>query len=167
MKLLKRPVKHKPFRECLDAGTLASARLLQSTVMSGPPATPRGKPPYNPTTPTARVAGTHAVQASPHYTTTRRHSLYGTEDRIIIDPGSRIWKVGFSGEGRPRDVFYAAGNSEESLWDLSRARDTVERAEQDRLLEVNIERCLRSVFHQYVNQSICSLSDFDNQLVLF
>lgn len=119
--------------------------------MSGVPATPRGKPPLNPTTPTARVAGTHIVQSSPHYATTRRHSLYGTEDRVIIDPGSRIWKVGFSGEGRPRDVFYAAGKTGTSLWDLSRARDPIERAEQDRLLEVNLERCLRSVFHQCVS----------------
>jgi actin-related protein 10 len=118
--------------------------------MSGGPETPRGKPPINPTTPTARLAGTHVVQSSPHYTTTRRHSLYGTEDRVIIDPGSRIWKVGFSGEGRPRDVFYAAGKNGTSLWDLSRARDALERAEQDRLLEVNLERCLRSVFHQCV-----------------
>jgi actin-related protein 10 len=118
--------------------------------MSGGHTTPRGKPPLNPTTPTARLVGTHVVQSSPHYATTRRHSLYGTEDRVIIDPGSKIWKVGFSGEGRPRDVFYAAGKAGTSLWDLGRARDTVDRAEQDRLLEVNLEGCLRSVFHQCV-----------------
>lgn len=112
--------------------------------------TPRAKPPLNPTTPTARVAGSHIVQSSPHYATTRRHSLYGTEDRVVIDPGSRIWKVGFSGEGRPRDVFFAAGKTGTSLWELGRARDPVERDEQDRLLEVNLERCLRSVFHQCV-----------------
>lgn len=119
------------------------------STMSGVPATPRGKPSLNPTTPTARLAGTHVVQSSPHYATTRRHSLYGTEDRVIIDPGSRIWKVGFSGEGRPRDVFYAATDGG-SLWDLSRARDPIERAEQERLLEVKLETCLRSVFHQCV-----------------
>lgn len=118
--------------------------------MSGDPATPRTKPPLNPTTPTARVAGSHIVQSSPHYATTRRHSLYGTEDRVVIDPGSRIWKVGFSGEGRPRDVFLAAGKTGTSLWELSRARDPVERDEEDRLLEVNLETCLRSVFHQCV-----------------
>ncbi|KZP23805.1 fungal-specific actin related protein [Athelia psychrophila] len=115
--------------------------------MSGPPATPRAKAQLNPTTPTmSRTANSHVVQASPHYATSRRHSLYGTEDRVIIDPGSRVWKVGFSGEGRPRDVFYAV-KSGKSLWDLSRAKDMVERAEQDRLLEVNLEQCLRSVFH--------------------
>jgi actin-related protein 10 len=133
---------------------LLTNQVLLSTIMSGGPSTPRGKPPLNPTTPTARLAGTHVVQASPHYTTTRRHSLYGTEDRVIIDPGSRIWKVGFSGEGRPRDVFYAAKTGT-SLWDLSRAREPVERAEQEKLLEVNLERCLRSVFHQYVLCLLC------------
>lgn len=35
----------------------------------------------------------------------RRHSLFGTEDRIIIDIGSRYCKVGFSGEAQPRKVF--------------------------------------------------------------
>ncbi|TFK40187.1 fungal-specific actin related protein [Crucibulum laeve] len=116
--------------------------------MSGPPSTPRSKTSFQPTTPaTSRVAGTHVVQSSPHYTTTRRHSLYGVEDRVIIDTGSRIWKVGFSGEGRPRDVFYAAGPSGTSLWNLHRATDPTERAEEDKLLEIKLQSCLRSVFH--------------------
>jgi actin-related protein 10 len=97
-------------------------------------------------TPTAsRVASTAAVQASPHYQTTRRHSLYGTEDRIVIDPGSRIWRVGFSGEGRPRDVF-AVG----PLWDLHRAADLAEREEEERVLEAKMQEHLRGVFHEWV-----------------
>ncbi|KIJ62831.1 hypothetical protein HYDPIDRAFT_135248 [Hydnomerulius pinastri MD-312] len=119
--------------------------------MSATPSTPRGKtgsttPAATPTT--TRVAGSHVLQSSPHYTTTRRHSLYGTEDRVVIDPGSRIWKVGFSGEGKPRDVFYADPTTSESLWNWSRATDPVARAEQDKLLEINIERCMRSAFHE-------------------
>lgn len=101
------------------------------------------------TTPsTSRVANTSIIQSSPHYTTTRRHSLYGVEDRVVIDPGSRIWKVGFSGEGRPRAVFYGAGNGNQQLWGLSRVSDLTERAEEDRLLQVKLESCLRSVFHE-------------------
>ncbi|KAI6039887.1 actin-domain-containing protein [Pisolithus marmoratus] len=119
--------------------------------MSALTTTPRGK--TAPTTPaatpaTARVAGSHILQASPHYTTTRRHSLYGTEDRVVVDPGSRIWKVGFSGEGRPRDVFYSDPTNAEPLWGLSRASDAAIRAEQDRLLEINIEKRMRLVFHE-------------------
>ncbi|KAG5647019.1 hypothetical protein DXG03_001744 [Asterophora parasitica] len=115
--------------------------------MSGP-TTPRAKTSFNPTTPaTSRVQAAQSIQASPHYTTTRRHSLYGVEDRVIIDPGSRIWKVGFSGEGRPRDVFLARGKSGASLWSLRRATDLAERAEEEKLLEVNLQSCLRSVFH--------------------
>lgn len=114
-----------------------------------PHSTPKARTTFNPTTPaTSRVAGSHVIQASPHYTTTRRHSLYGVEDRVIIDPGSRIWKVGFSGEGRPRDVFYVGGVSGSSLWNLGRASDPMERAEEDRLLEVRLQACLRSVFHE-------------------
>jgi actin-related protein 10 len=116
--------------------------------MSGP-VTPRGKTTYSPTTPAAaRVANTHVIQSSPHYSTTRRHSLYGVEDRVIIDPGSRLWKVGFSGEGKPRDVFLAGGTTGKSLWNLRRSTDPAERMEEDKLLEINLEGCLRSVFHE-------------------
>ncbi|KAJ7650101.1 fungal-specific actin related protein [Roridomyces roridus] len=112
------------------------------------PSTPQGKSSLDPKTPTiARVATSSAVQSSPHYATTRRHSLYGVEDRVIIDAGSRIWKVGFSGEGRPRDVFYAGGAEEAPLWNLSRPADALEKAEEERILEFRLERCLRSVFH--------------------
>lgn len=113
--------------------------------------TPKGKTASSTSaaTPTAtRVAGSHILQASPHYATTRRHSLYGTEDRVVIDPGSRIWKVGFSGEGKPRDVFYADPVSTGSLWSLSRASDPAARAEHERLLEISIERRMRAVFHE-------------------
>ncbi|KAF9478855.1 fungal-specific actin related protein [Pholiota conissans] len=120
--------------------------------MSNTPATPRAKTSFTPTTPaTARVAATNvpgAVHASPHYATTRRHSLYGVEDRVVIDPGSRIWKVGFSGEGRPRDVFYGGGSANAApFWKLVRAKDAAERAEEEKMLEARLETCLRSVFH--------------------
>lgn len=102
-----------------------------------------------PVTPaTARVSATPLVHGSPHYGTTKRHSLYGVEDRVIIDPGSRIWKVGFSGEGRPRDIFYAGAPRGAPLWKLKRAVDADERVEEDRLLELNLQDCLRSVFHE-------------------
>lgn len=111
------------------------------------PTTPRGKP-STPSSSAARVPGSHIIQSSPHYATTRRHSLYGVEDRVIIDPGSQMWKVGFSGEGRPRDVFYACGPDGGSLWSLKRASDPVVRAEEDKLLEVRLQKALRSVFHE-------------------
>ncbi|EIW57670.1 actin-domain-containing protein [Trametes versicolor FP-101664 SS1] len=119
--------------------------------MSGVPATPR-RTAHESATPaatpqTTRVAASHTVQASPHYQTTRRHSLYGTEDRIILDPGSRLWKVGFSGEGKPRDVFLAEGETGQSLWTLNRASNPVEREEEDRVLEAKLQACLRAVFH--------------------
>lgn len=101
-----------------------------------------------PSTPvTTRVASTSIIQSSPHYTTTRRHSLYGVEDRVVIDAGSIIWKVGFSGEGRPRAVFYAGGNGQ-ALWNLARASDISERSEEDKMLRLKLESCLRSVFHE-------------------
>lgn len=126
-------------------GRVTHRKRVMSTVPSTPRANPSSATLTTPTT--TRVAGAHVLQSSPHYSTTRRHSLYGTEDRVVIDPGSRIWKVGFSGEGKPRDVFYANPVTSESLWSWGRATDPNARAEEDRMLEINIERCMRSVFH--------------------
>lgn len=98
-----------------------------------------------------RTSTTHLMAPSPHYTTSRRHSLYGTEDRIILDPGSRIWKVGFSGEGKPRDVFYPGGESGRPIWNLNRATSAATCEEEDRLLEARLQISLRSVFHECVH----------------
>ena len=113
--------------------------------------TPRSKGVAEPTTPVvARLAApsASALQSSPHYTTTRRHSLYGSEDRIILDPGSRVWKVGFSGEGRPRDVFFVADGERTSLWGLTRGQGSAEREEEERMLKVRLQDKLRGVFHE-------------------
>jgi len=101
------------------------------------PVTPAGAPN------TSRIARSGAVQASPHYQTTRRHSLYGTEDRVVIDPGSRVWKVGFSGEGRPRDVFFVS-----PLWGLQRSPHPSQREDEERLLAAQLQTHLRAVFHE-------------------
>ena len=121
------------------------------TTMSAP-STPRSrKASFTPSTPTnTRLVPSSQSQSSPHYTTTRRHSLYGVEDRVVIDPGSRIWKVGFSGEGRPRSVFTTT-NEGKALWSLERATGgKQEREEEERMLYIELERCLRSVFHECV-----------------
>ncbi|GAA5913253.1 uncharacterized protein JCM6883_005297 [Sporobolomyces salmoneus] len=69
--------------------TGSTARTSSSTTTSSAPAVPP--------LPVPSVS-------SPHYSTSlrSRHSLYGTEDRIVLDLGSRVWKVGFSGEACPR-----------------------------------------------------------------
>ena len=122
--------------------------------MSAVPSTPRRATAHESSTPaatpqTTRVAASHIVQSSPHYQTTRRHSLYGTEDRIILDPGSRIWKVGFSGEGKPRDVFLAGADVGKPLWTLNRATAPGAKEKEDKLLEARLQKCLRAVFHEY------------------
>lgn len=57
-----------------------------------------------------------------------------------------MWKVGFSGEGRPRDVSYANPSSVSSLWRLERAADATERLEEERMLSFRLEQRLRTVF---------------------
>ncbi|KAI9445463.1 actin-domain-containing protein [Lactarius indigo] len=117
------------------------------SALAGGPSTPRSRTSFAPATPAGvanapRSAHSGTVQASPHYQTSRRHSLYGTEDRIVIDPGSRVWKVGFSGEGRPRDVFAV-----HPLWCLQRSPDPIQREEDDRVLAARVQAHLRAVFH--------------------
>lgn len=68
----------------------------------------------------------------------------------MIDPGSRIWKVGFSGEGRPRDVSFGDGGDGQALWRLTRATNQLDREEEDRMLQSKLQDRLRSVFHECV-----------------
>ena len=61
-----------------------------------------------------------------------------------------MWKVGFSGEGRPRDVFFVEKEPRTSLWSLTRPHARTEREEEDMMLKIKLERMLRRVFHEYV-----------------
>ena len=104
--------------------------------------------PPTPSTP-VRLSSTYGTSGSPAYTTTtRRHSLYGTEDRIIIDPGSHVWKVGFSGEGKPRHVSMVGQGPQAILWGSTRKYTTEEREEADRMLAQRLQDCLRSMFFE-------------------
>ncbi|RKP10767.1 actin family [Thamnocephalis sphaerospora] len=40
----------------------------------------------------------------------RRHSIYGTEDRIVLDVGSLYLRCGFSGESQPRHILSVSGD---------------------------------------------------------
>src|SRR5258708_9174812 len=105
------------------------------------------------TTTTSRIAASTASASqvpSPHYAATRRNSLYGTEDRIVIDTGSRVWKVGFSGEGRPRHVFVAVDDKTgTSLWSFYHGSRTSSEREGDRLLlKHRLQDILRSIFFE-------------------
>ena len=75
----------------------------------------------------------------------------------MIDPGSRIWKVGFSGEGRPRDVSFGDGQDGQPLWRLTRATNQLDREEEDRMLQAKLQDRLRSVFHECVSANISQL----------
>ncbi|KAL1407462.1 hypothetical protein Q8F55_006895 [Vanrija albida] len=99
--------------------------------------------------PSRRPTGHH----SPAY---RRHS-YGAEDRVVIDPGSRVWKVGISGEADPRAVFWAADEGDRSgaaeVWDLdlgSVAGAHGNRTEARRMVAARVERRLREAFHRHL-----------------
>ncbi|GAA5821811.1 hypothetical protein JCM11251_001037 [Rhodosporidiobolus azoricus] len=85
-------------RQSSQAALATPQRPSASTSSAAPP-TPALP---NPAT-TAQLLS--AATTSPHYTTSlrSRHSLYGTEDRVVLDLGSRIWKAGFSGEPAPRE----------------------------------------------------------------
>ncbi|KAG8826416.1 hypothetical protein FRC19_008983 [Serendipita sp. 401] len=98
------------------------------------------------------ASSSYGAGTQTQYTTsTRRHSLYGTEDRIIIDPGSKYWKVGFSGEGKPRQVYLVGrggegGEEGSSLWNWETVKTSEEHEEAERMLSTRLQDALRSVF---------------------
>ena len=81
-------------RRASSSSLSSTAQRVASTSTSTVPPTPAlpSQPP------------TAAIVSAPHYSTSlrSRHSLYGTEDRVVLDLGSRVWKIGFSGETQPR-----------------------------------------------------------------
>ncbi|GAA5892366.1 hypothetical protein JCM6882_003652 [Rhodosporidiobolus microsporus] len=93
-----RSLSRRPSQGALATPQRPSASSLSATGGGAPP-TPALP---NPATTAALLS---AATTSPHYTTSlrSRHSLYGTEDRVVLDLGSRIWRVGFSGEPTPRE----------------------------------------------------------------
>ncbi|GAA5903287.1 hypothetical protein JCM5296_005654 [Sporobolomyces johnsonii] len=86
----------RPSQGAFSTPSRPSASSSSSASASGAPPTPALPP--------AAALLAAASASSPHYTTSlrSRHSLYGTEDRVVLDLGSRVWKVGFSGETGPR-----------------------------------------------------------------
>lgn len=119
--------------------------------------------------PSTSTAGAGSIlTSSPHYTTSlrSRHSLYGTEDRVVLDLGSRIWKVGFSGEPQPRECRSVASelaqeragrrtglptgartdeNEDDSFWALEKA----EPSEEEWLIrEERVKRLLRKIWFE-------------------
>lgn len=105
-----------------------------------------------PRPPARSSSSSYIVGSAPHYATTRRHSLYGTEDRIIIDPGSKYWKVGFSGEGKPRQVYKVVqAEDEPTLWSWQSSKTPEEYEEADRMLFARLQDALRAVFFELVN----------------
>ncbi|WWC95350.1 hypothetical protein V866_002212 [Kwoniella sp. B9012] len=128
---------------------------------------PSGGPLTTPTKRTAFATSTSAdagpsrarpAGSSPAYSS-RRHSLYGIEDRVVIDPGSRVWKVGFSGESDPRSVFYSLDPSDiedtgaMEAWDMDlsfmKGVDG-DRVEGDRLVGVRVVKKLRETYVKHL-----------------
>ena len=70
---------------------------------------------------------------------------------ICSSPGSRIWKVGFSGEPDPRAVFWAqdGDSSGDEMWDLGlekMERTFGNRNEGARMVGLRVIRRMRDVF---------------------
>jgi actin-related protein 10 len=72
---------------------------------------------------------------------------------LMFSPGSRIWKVGFSGEPKPRAVFWAG--TEGQAWDLDLERISGARGDREearRIVTGNVLLKLRETFVKYVNE---------------
>lgn len=89
------------------------------------------------------------ITASTASSTRSRHSLYGVEDRAVLDLGSRVWKVGFSGESAPRAVFDLG----ESIWDNEYKGRSSTAGSADEIarwasIERSVKHWLRKVFYE-------------------
>ena len=93
-------------------------------------------------------AATTALAPSPHYTTSlrSRHSLYGTEDRVVLDIGSSFIKAGFSGEPAPRECRRMTGtDADGELWGLEKSEPT---EEEWLVREYRLRRVIRSIWFE-------------------
>lgn len=99
-------------------------------------------------TPTRVTASTQ--QPSPAYLSTRKYTLYGSEDYAILDLGSRYWKYGFSGEAGPRGIvdMVSMGASADGLWNLACAKDWSE--EDECQVEAIVQATLRKILYRYL-----------------
>ncbi|CDU22934.1 uncharacterized protein SPSC_01564 [Sporisorium scitamineum] len=119
-------------------------------------------------------AATSSSQAYSAYSgVTRRHSLFGTEDRVVLDIGSRYSKFGFSGEPRPRAIVASVSfaqpstsylrldttsptshlySSRDALWDLDfeRCADDQLRRGKRALVLAQLTQLLRNAFTQHL-----------------
>lgn len=82
--------------------------------------------------------------------TIRRQSLFGTDDRVVLDIGSRVTKAGFSGESRPRDIFWSSETPDVELWtaDICRCKTEQDRKLIETQLKARLTTLFRSIFHQ-------------------
>ena len=76
-----------------------------------------------------------------------RHSLYGSEDYLILDLGSRVWKVGFSGESSPRAVFDVGAETGNEIWDLSMGMGTGSSSAERECARL-VKKWLRKVYYE-------------------
>lgn len=119
--------------------------------------------PARPTPPTSRP-----TVPSPAHRAASRHSLYGTDDRVLLDPGSALWKVGFSGEPAPRAVVDVSDAQGRGIWEeefeaVAEADGWgEERGEEgkrewgERVVDTRIGDRLRDVFAKFVRLT-CTL----------
>lgn len=105
--------------------------------------------PVSPISTTRPLASSSAVpSSSAAFSATRRHSLFGTDDRIVIDLGSRVVRAGFSGESRPRLIRSVAALRlwEDSFW--RECKDEGQMNERVSALLGSLTVLLREVFYQ-------------------
>lgn len=125
----------------MSAAPASSTSSTPARVLSRPASTPLPPPPSTTTRP--RQLPTPLLPSS--YSSSRTLP-------IVLDLGSSVWKVGYSGEAAPRNCYpvqsiAVPGAEEECLWGLERGeRDN----EVGRVREERLKRGLREVWFAFV-----------------
>ncbi|PWN52568.1 actin-like ATPase domain-containing protein [Violaceomyces palustris] len=157
--------------------TSSNPRQMPSTAFSSSSGrirkTSLARPPISSSASTSSNALPSSTTSSAYHGSSRRHSLFGTEDRVILDIGSRVSKFGFSGEARPRIILdsllisrpppstlesYASTASTSSiasddcLWDpnFEMCSSEAKRSEKEALLLARLTQLLRRAYTQHL-----------------
>jgi actin-related protein 10 len=95
----------------------------------------------------ARLTRESSQGPSPAYSAGRRYSLYGSEDRVVLDLGSKLWKYGFSSDSAPRGVVDVStwGGPDAGLWDQDCSKWT---DEQEKQVQAVVQRGLRQIVYR-------------------
>lgn len=142
----------------------STGRIRKTSLSSGSAAIASRSP--TSTSRSAHVGSTAGISSSSAALSSARRAQYGGgDDRLVLDIGARVTKIGHSNEARPRSVVWSLRNATPTeratdsscggmLWsaDIARCKDDTNRKVIEYKLKGRIKFLLRNLFYQILTQ---------------